>query len=85
MPQMIEGQGAVKTFQAANIEYMACLEKLFNEAEAAGKVAPEEEKAAATAIFDKALAAYNDAVSKEEEVASQFNKEIGAFKAANPS
>jgi len=85
MQDMIAGQGAVKSFQAENIEYMACLEKVFTEAEAAAQEGSDEEKAAATAIYDSAVNDYNSAVSKEEEVAGQFNTEIREFKAANPS
>ena len=85
MEQMIAGQKAVKTFQAANIEYMGCLEKAFNEAAAVAKDATGDAQAAAQAQYDTAEAAYNNAVSKEEEVAGQFNSAIRAFKAANPS
>jgi hypothetical protein len=85
MEDMIAGQTAVKTFQAANIEYMGCLEESFNAAEAEAKEGSDEEKAAATEVYDKAVDAYNAAVSKEEEVAGQFNISIREFKAANPS
>jgi hypothetical protein len=85
MQDMIAGQNAVKTFQKTNIEYMTCLENVFNEAEAATKKGSDEEKAAATAVYDEAVNAYNNAVSMEEEVAGQFNIEIREFKAANPS
>jgi hypothetical protein len=85
MQDMIAGQNAVKTFQTDNITYMVCLEKVFNEAEAAGKKGSDKEKAAATAVYEKALDEYNNAVSKEEEVAGQFNTEIREYKAANPS
>lgn len=85
MEQMIAGQTAVKTFQAANIEYMSCLEKAFTEAAAEAKDATGDAKAAAQAEYDTAEAAYNNAVSKEEEVAGQFNSAIRAYKAANPS
>ena len=85
MEDMIAGQTNVKKFQAENIAYMGCLEKAFNEAEAAAKEGTDEEKAAATAVYDKAVNDYNNAVSKEEEVAGQFNTEIREYKAANPS
>ena len=85
MEQMIAGQGAVKTFQAANIEYMSCLEKLFNEAEVVIEDSTGDAQDAAQATYDTAEAAYNNAVSKEEEVAGAFNAAIRAFKAANPS
>ncbi|MFT4823484.1 MAG: hypothetical protein ACI9DH_001353 [Halioglobus sp.] len=85
MEQMIAGQGAVKSFQATNIEYMSCLEKLFTEAAAVVKDASGDAQDAAQASYDTAEAAYNNAVSKEEEVADAFNTAIRAFKAANPS
>ena len=85
MQDMIAGQNSVKSFQAANIEYMGCLEKVFTEAEASAKEGSDKDKAAAMATYDESLTKYNDAVSKEEEVAGQFNTEIREFKAANPS
>ena len=76
MQDMIAGQKTVKVFQADNIAYMSGLEKVFNEAEAAGETGTDEEKAAAKATYEKALDQYNSAVSAEEEVAGQFNIEI---------
>ncbi len=84
MEQMLEGQKAVKAFQTANLEYMGCLEKEFTAAEAASKEGSDEEKAAAMEKHGKAVDAYNAAVSKEEEVAGEFNTQIRAYKAANP-
>jgi hypothetical protein len=84
MEDMIAGQTAVKTFQAANIEYMNCLEEAFTAAEAEAKEGSDEEKAAATEVYQKAVNEYNAAVSKEEEVAGSFNASIREFKAANP-
>ena len=85
MEQMLAGQKAVKAFQVANLEYMGCLEAGLNAAEQAVKSAAEDEKADAQAAYDKAVDAYNAAVSREEEVAGQFNTEIREYKAANPS
>ncbi|MFK8047277.1 MAG: hypothetical protein AB8B81_02465 [Halioglobus sp.] len=85
MEQMIEGQKAVKTFQAANLEYMSCLEKAFTEAAAVVKDSSGDAQAAAQAEYDTAESAYNNAVTKEEELAGEFNSAIRAFKAANPS
>ena len=86
MEQMLAGQKAVKAFQSANLEYMACLEKDFNAAEAVvnSEDASDDEKAAAQETYQKGVDAYNAAVSKEEEVAGQFNTEIREYKAANP-
>ncbi len=85
MEQMLEGQKAVKAFQAANLEYMGCLEARFTAAEQAAKEGPDDEKAAAQEQYTEAMNAYNAAVTKEEEVAGQFNTEIREYKAANPS
>ena len=85
MEQMLEGQKAVKTFQAANLEYMGCLEAKFTAAEDAAKKGSDEEKAAAQEVYNESMNAYNAAVTKEEEVAGQFNTEIREYKAANPS
>ncbi len=83
MEDMLNGQKGVKTYQAANLEYMACLEKAFNAAEAEAKNgASDEVKKAAQARYDEAVDAYNAAVSNEEELASQFNTEIREYKAA---
>ncbi len=79
---MIAGQGAVKEFQAANLEYMNCLEPMISEAEttAQGESATDADKAKAKELND----AYNAAVSQEEELAGKFNTAIRAYKAANP-
>ena len=82
MEQMLEGQKSVKAYQAANLEYMNCLEPLISEAEttAQGESATDADKAKAKALND----AYNAAVSQEEELAGKFNTAIRAYKAANP-
>ena len=84
MEQMIAGQKEVKTFQAANIEYMDCLAARFAAAEAQSTEGSDDEKAAAKEIYDTSVDAYNAAVSAEEQVAGSFNTEIRAYKAANP-
>jgi hypothetical protein len=81
MEQMLETQQAVKTFQAANLEYMSCLEPQLAAAEAAAKEGTE----GAAEQYMKLQETYNAAVSKEEEVAGKFNNEIRDYKAANPS
>jgi hypothetical protein len=80
MEQMLEGQQAVKAFQAATLEYMKCLEPALNAAEAGIKAGEE----GAEAAYQAAQEAYNGAVSAEEAVAGQFNTEIREYKAANP-
>jgi hypothetical protein len=81
MEAMLAGQKAVKSFQTSNIEYMKCLEGIIAEAEKTLKEASDADKKSYTDMVD----AYNSAVSKEEEVAGQFNTEIREYKAANPS
>jgi len=80
MEQMLAGQKAVKTFQTANIEYMACLEPQIAAAQAEVEAGSEDALAATKELEER----YNDAVSVEEAVAGQFNTEIRAYKAANP-
>ncbi|PLW70926.1 hypothetical protein [Pseudohalioglobus lutimaris] len=80
MDDMLSGQQAVKAFQAANLEYMKCLEPSLAEAEAAVKAGDE----GAEARYQQAQETYNAAVSAEESVAGQFNTEIREYKAANP-
>ena len=81
MEQMLETQQAVKAFQAANLEYMSCLEPQLAAAEAAAKEGTE----GAADQYMKLQETYNAAVSREEEVAGKFNNEIRDYKAANPS
>ena len=80
MEQMLEGQKAVKAFQAANLEYMKCLEPALAAAEAEAKEGVE----GAVDKYKEVEEVYNAAVSAEEEVAGQFNTEIREYKAANP-
>ncbi|MFT6274176.1 MAG: hypothetical protein ACJAZ0_000264 [Halioglobus sp.] len=77
MSQMIEGQKAVKSFQAANIEYMNCVE-----ARMTAEEADDSEKS--TEAHTASVEEFNAAVSAEETVAGQFNIEIRAYKEANP-
>ncbi len=81
MDDMLTGQKAVKTFQAANLEYMSCVDEQIKAAEQA---AGEEPSAEATEAVGALQEQYNAAVSQEEELAGQFNTEIREYKAANP-
>ena len=83
MEDMLAGQKAVKAFQAANIDYMSCVEEAMNAAEVAVTEASDDDKAAAQETVAKLVETYNAAVSVEEEVAGQFNTEIREYKAAN--
>jgi len=82
MEEMLAGQKAVKAFQTANLEYMNCLDPQIKEAmaRAATEEASDEDRAALKSLEE----AYNAAVSREEELAGQFNTEIREYKAANP-
>ena len=82
MEQMLAGQKAVKAFQAANLEYMGCLEPMITAAQA--KLQDGEGSEEAIAAYKKLEETYNAAVSMEEEVAGAFNAQIKAYKAANP-
>ncbi|MEJ2532531.1 MAG: hypothetical protein P8Y92_12095 [Halioglobus sp.] len=82
MEQMLAGQKAVKAFQAANLEYMGCLEPLVSAAQA--NVLEEEGSEEAVAAYKKLEETYNAAVSMEEEIAGAFNAQIKAYKAAHP-
>ena len=82
MEEMLEGQKTVKAFQAANLDYMKCLEPQIEAATPAATAddASDEAKDALKALEES----YNAAVSQEEELAGQFNTEIREYKAANP-
>ena len=82
MDQMVAGQQAVKAFQAANLEYMNCMDPVITAATNAAKAedASDESKVAAKQLEEQ----YNAAVSKEEQLAGQFNAALKEFKAANP-
>jgi hypothetical protein len=84
MEQMIDGQKAVKAFQATNIEYMSCLETRINEAEANTAETSGAEKEASQKLSTETSGAYNQAVSAEESVAGPFNAAVREYKAANP-
>tara|TARA_R110001599_G_scaffold353459_1_gene592621 strand:- start:334470 stop:334868 length:399 start_codon:yes stop_codon:yes gene_type:complete len=80
LEQMLATQKAVKTFQEANLAYMACLEPKLAAAEASAK----EGKEGAADTYMQMQETYNAAVSQEEEVAGKFNTEIRDYKTANP-
>jgi hypothetical protein len=80
MEQMLATQKAVKTFQEANLAYMACLDPKLAAAEAEAK----EGKEGAADAYMQIQETYNAAVSQEEEVAGKFNTEIRDYKTANP-
>ena len=81
MEQMIEGQKAVKTFQASLMEYLQCLEVEMTAAQTAAEAGTD----GAAETYKGIEETYNAGVSMEEELAGQFNTEIREYKAANPS
>ncbi|MCR9105338.1 MAG: hypothetical protein NXI15_08620 [Gammaproteobacteria bacterium] len=82
MEEMLSGQQAVKAFQAANLEYMGCLDPMI----AAAKAKADSEEATKDDLKTlKSLEEqYNAAVSEEEDLAGKFNAQIRAYKEANP-
>ncbi len=74
MQQMVDAQAKVKSYMAAMEEYLACLN---GELEAAGEDAPTEFKSLM-------VTRHNTAVTEMESVASAFNVQVQAYKAANP-
>ena len=81
LDDMVAAQGEVKAFQAANAEYLTCVdEKMLAE-----KAAIDEGDDGAQERYALAAADYNAAVSREEQVAADFNTAIRAYKAANPN
>jgi hypothetical protein len=80
MEDMVASQGEVKAFQAANADYLTCVDDQMT----AEKAAMDEGDSDADERYALAAADYNAAVSREEQVAADFNAAIKAFKAANP-
>jgi hypothetical protein len=72
---LLTAQTDVKSYLAAMEEYLACLN---DEIDTAGDGAAEEFKALM-------VTRYNNGVTEMETVANEFNEQIKAFKAANPS
>ena len=73
----------MKAFQAANADYMTCLDPLIIAAEvaAAGDSPGPDLKATLAQLNDD----YNASVSAEEEVANEFNVALREYKEANPA
>ena len=75
MEQMLAAQAQVKTYQAAMQVFLECLD---GELKAEGEEAPEEFK---SLMVDR----HNAAVAEMELVATAFNDQIKAYRAANPA
>lgn len=80
LEEMIAAQGEVKAFQAANAEYLECVDNQMS----AEQASIDEGDESAKERYALAAADYNAAVSREEQVAADFNSAIKAYKAANP-
>ena len=80
LKEMVAAQGEVKAFQAANAEYLECVDDQM----ASEKAAIDEGDDSAEERYALAAADYNAAVSREEQVATEFNTAIRAYTAANP-
>ena len=80
LEEMIAAQGEVKAFQAANADYLECVDNQMS----AEQASIDEGDESAKERYALAAADYNAAVSREEQVAADFNAAIKAYKAANP-
>ena len=81
LEEMMAAQSEIKAFQAANKEYLECVDDQM----ASEKAAIDEGDDSAEERYALAAANYNAAVSREEQVAADFNAAIRAYKAANPN
>ncbi len=78
LEEMIAAQDEVKSFQAANSEYLNCIDqKMIAEKKLVATDSAAEER------YALAAADYNAAISREEKVAEDFNRAIKAYKSAN--
>ena len=80
LEEMVAAQAGIKTFQASNAEYLKCVDEQM----ATEKNLEDEGDEGAQERYALAAADYNAAVSREEQVAADFNAEIRAYKSANP-
>ena len=82
LQEMLDGQEAVKAYQASNTAYRICIDEKMEPAEAAllgDEADPELAKAVA-----ELNSQYNASVAAEEKIAGEFNTELKAYKVANP-
>lgn len=82
MDDMLAGKAAVDAFQQDNAVYLDCLGKQMEAAKAKLTSSSKNEAATIQADFSQLTEAYNSAVTAEETLATKFNTEIRAFKAA---
>lgn len=79
MEEMIAGQKAVKEYDTAINQYVACIDKELQDsvAKAGDKLKPEQK-----ADMEKVEAQkHNAAIDQEQSVADRFNEQVKAFKA----
>ena len=80
LEEMVAAQAGIKAFQESNAEYLKCVDEQM----ATEKNLEDEGDEGAQERYALAAADYNAAVSREEQVAADFNTEIRAYKSANP-
>lgn len=86
MDTMLAGKEAVTAFQAANSEYLGCLNKAIEASKTKLATGTDVTSLEAIKAEYKALnEQYNSAIDAEEALANKFNDAIRAFKEANPS
>lgn len=75
LEQMLAAQGQVKAYQASMTTYLTCIDE---ETAAQGEQAPAEFK-------QLMVERHNAAVAEMEGIATAFNEQLKAYKAANPN
>jgi hypothetical protein len=82
-PEMVEGMKAVKAYDKAVNDYLACLDtEKQAKLDSMGADAPKEQIQQINAIHSKK---YNAAVQELEQRAANFNEQVRAFKGRNKS
>jgi hypothetical protein len=79
LQEMLDGQKAVKDYDKAITEYVACIDKEVadNLAKAGDKVTPEQKADMQKVEMQK----HNAAIDQEQSVADRFNEQVKVFKA----
>ncbi len=85
LDEMLAAKKQIGEYQTANADYRNCLSAQIESLVAEIPTLEDKQQAkAATAQHQALVDTYNQAVSAEENVANQFNSQIGAYKKANP-
>ncbi|GAB3111389.1 hypothetical protein [Pseudomaricurvus hydrocarbonicus] len=82
MDEMLASKKAIGDFQAANTEYLGCMDKKMAAVKATTAEGSAEDMAKAQAQMGKLTDDYNKSVDTEKALAEQFNSAIREFKAA---